>query len=124
MSMRCSGLRWPYSSSSGLPEGPQTLDEEGGKRGGYLGCCGALDGDVLQFGFGRRASAAGAGDNKAVGGDVAEEEEFLACGVVSDEDGRGLVVAQRVILAMQHGHRLDLNVWKDRSVPLVMIWAS
>ena len=94
---------------------PRTLYEEGGERGGYLGCCGAPDGDVLRFGFRRRTPAAG----EAVGGDVAEEEEFLARGVVPDEEGRGLVVAQRVVLAVQHGHRLDRNVRKDRSVPLV-----
>jgi len=66
---------------------PRTLYEEGGERGGYLGCCGAPDGDVLRFGFGGRAA------DEAVGGDVAEEEEFLARGVVPDEEGRGLVVA-------------------------------
>jgi len=102
---------------------PRTLYEEGGERGGYLGCCGAPDGDVLRFGFGRRApaaaAAASADGDEAVRGDVAEEEEFLARGVVPDEEGRGLVVAQRVVLAVQHGHRLDRNVRKDRPVPLV-----
>lgn len=93
---------------------PRALYEDGGERGGYLGRCSAPDGDVLRVGFGRRA-----GNDEAVWGDVAEEEEFLARGVVPDEEGRGLVVAQGVVLAMQHGHRLDRNVRKDRPVPLV-----
>jgi hypothetical protein len=43
----------------------------------------------------------------------------LARGVVPDEEGRGLVVAQRVVLAVQHGHRPDRNVREDRPVVLV-----
>ena len=89
---------------------PGTLYEDGGERGGYLGRRRAPDGDVLRFG-GRA--------HEAVGRDVAEEEEFLARAVVPDEEGRRLVVAQRVVLAVPHGHRLDRNVRKDRSVPLV-----
>ncbi len=60
---------------------PRTFYEDGGERGGYLGRCGAPDGDGLRLG------------REAVRGDVAEEEELLAGGVVPDEEGRGLVVA-------------------------------
>lgn len=86
---------------------PGTFYEDGGERGGYLGRRGAPDGDVLRLG------------SEAVRGDVAEEEELLARGVVPDEEGRGLVVAQRVVLAVQHGHRPDRNVREDRPVVLV-----
>jgi len=86
---------------------PQTLCEEGGEGGGYLGCCGTPDGNVLWFGFGRRASAASTGNDGAVGGDVTKEEEFLARGVMSDKEGRWLIVAQHVVLTVQHGHCLD-----------------
>ena len=89
---------------------PGTLYEDGGERGGYLGRRRAPDDDVLRF---------GGGAHEAVGRDVAEEEEFLVRAVVTDEEGRGFVVAQRVVLAVQHRHRLDRNVRKDRSVPLV-----
>ena len=86
---------------------PGAFYEDGGERGGYLGRGGAPDGDVLRLG------------SEAVRGDVAEEEELLARGVVPDEEGRGLVVAQRVVLAVQDGHRPDGNVWEDRPVVLV-----
>jgi len=86
---------------------PRTFYEDGGERGGYLGRCGAPDGDGLRRG------------REAVRGDVAEEEELLAGGVVPDEEGRGLVVAQRVVLAVQHGHRPDRNIGEDRPVALV-----
>ena len=74
--------------------GPGALDEERGegvrdeRRGG------APDGDGL---WGVRG--------EAVGRDVAEEEELLAGRVVPHEERRGLVVAQRVVLAVQDGHR-------------------
>ena len=74
--------------------GPGALDEERGegvrdeRRGG------APDGDGLW-----------AVRGEAVGRDVAEEEELLAGRVVPHEEGRGLVVAQRVVLAVQDGHR-------------------
>jgi len=55
---------------------PGALDEDGGERGGYLGGCGAPDGAGERFVWG-----------EAVGGDVAEEEEFAVGGVVSNEEG-------------------------------------
>lgn len=60
---------------------PGTFYEDGRERAGYFGRCCAPDGDRLRVG------------REAVRGDVAEEEEFLAGGVVPDEEGRGLVVA-------------------------------
>jgi len=86
---------------------PGTFYEDGGEGGGYLGRGGAPDGDVVRLG------------SEGVRGDVAEEEELLAGGVVSDEEGRGLVVAQRVVRAVQHEHRPDRNVREDRPVVLV-----
>ena len=86
---------------------PGALYEDGGERGGYLGRCRAPDGNRLRAG------------GEAVGGDVAEEEEFLARGVVPDEEGGGLVVAERVVLPVQHGHRLDRHVGESRPVSCV-----
>lgn len=89
---------------------PGALYEDGGERGGYLRRCRAPDGD--RVGVGVRGG-------EAVGGDVAEEEEFLAGGVVPDEEGGGFVVAERVVLPVQHGHRLDRHVERNRSVSCV-----
>ena len=86
---------------------PGALYEDGGERGGYLGRCRAPDGDRLR------------GGGEAVGGDVAKEEEFLAGGVVPDEERGGLVVAERVVLPVQHGHRLDRHVGESRPVSCV-----
>jgi hypothetical protein len=86
---------------------PGTFYEDGGESGGYLWRGGAPDGDVVRLG------------GEAVWGDVAEEEELLAGGVVPDEEGRGLVVAQGVVRAVQHGHRPDRNAREDRPVVLV-----
>jgi hypothetical protein len=38
---------------------------------------------------------------------------------VPDEEGGGLVVAERVVLPVQHGHRLDRHVGESRPVSCV-----
>jgi hypothetical protein len=40
---------------------------------------------------------------------------------VSDEEGGGLVVAQRVVLPVHDWHRLDRNVGENRPVPFVEV---
>ena len=68
------------------------------------------------FGSGRGASA------PSIGRDVAEEKELLARGVMPHEEGRGLVVAQQVVLPVQDRHRAHRHaVAKDGLVRLVEV---
>ena len=73
---------------------PGALDKERGEGMRDEGRCGTPDGDRL-----------GCVHGEAVGGDVAEEEELLARGIVSNEERRGLVVADRIVLPVQDWHR-------------------
>ena len=88
---------------------PGALDEEHGEGVWDEGRCGTPDGDRLRCVHG-----------EAVGGDVAEEEELLARGIVPHEERRGLVVADRVVLPVQERHRAHgHNVAEDGLVGVV-----